>query len=147
VVIIARAPYIIEASGFFTVDISYSTSGAHQIAVQLIDESKTNYAKGVASISDKGTASVKVVIFSTLELGKTYTLRASIVPQGYGNQPEGYELDTDEMNVLAGDKISYEGGTTNSTMEGSSALSLHSVQSESPIFLLSLLGAIAALIM
>jgi len=145
VIIIARAPYIITAEGFFTVDLSFSSVGAHQLAVQVLDESKTNYAKGVASVSDKGTASVKVIIFSTMELGKTYTLRASIVPQGYGNQPEGYELDTDEMSVMIGDKISYNGG--NSTMEGSSALSLHSVQSESPILLLSLFGALAALIM
>jgi hypothetical protein len=73
-------------------------------------------------------------------------LRAVIVPQGYGNNPTGYELDAQETSITIGDKTSYTSSGGNSTLsEGSNAQSMHSTFSYSSIFF-AIFGSVMAMI-
>jgi len=121
IVSILNAPTIIPIVGNFDIEIAYSSIGSRAIIVEVLDNQGTPYGTGAANVgATKGAVTITVNLFSVLNKKQGYIVRAVIVDQAWASNPKGYELDTDQITVMADDSVVYAtSGTTNSTAESS----------------------------
>jgi len=137
IIILADIPSVIPYDGSFTIDVSYVVSDSRQIVVQIVDTQGNEYAKGLASVTGRGTVTIKVTIFNPPTIGTQVILRASIVPQGYANDPSNYAIDTAQSDVVVGDSLFPDTTGANTTATAS-----NNCNSVAPIGLLSGVAAL-----
>jgi hypothetical protein len=119
IISILNAPTIIPIVGSFEVEVAYSSTGNRAIVVEVLDNQGISYGQGMSNVgASKGSLSITVSITSVLNKRQGYIVRAVIVDQVWAQTPKGYELDADQVTVMADDSAVYAtSGTTNSTEE------------------------------
>jgi len=111
VVVITNYPTVVPLTGYFFVDIAYSTSSGQedQITVDILstDANPTWFGKGIVNVTGSGTITLKVKIYTATGLTKEsqYILRAWTVQSSKASDsaPWSYELDRQDVLVYAGE--------------------------------------------